>query len=100
MPVSEDCTHLDQIDLDAGARAEGCEECLAAGGRWLHLRRCAVCGHIGCCDSSPGKHARRHWEETGHAVAQSFEPGEDWMYCFADDIVFEVQELEDSPSHP
>ena len=66
----------------------------------MHLRRCAVCGHIGCCDSSPGKHARRHWQETGHAVVQSFEPGEDWMYCFADDVVFEVEELQDSPSHP
>ena len=66
----------------------------------MHLRRCAVCGHIGCCDSSPGKHARRHWQETGHAVVQSFEPGEDWMYCFADDVVFEVEELLDSPSHP
>ena len=98
--MSEDCTHLDQIDLETGARAQGCEECLAAGGSWMHLRRCAVCGHIGCCDSSPGKHARRHWQETGHAVVQSFEPGEDWMYCFADDVVFEVEELQDSPSHP
>ena len=75
------------------AQRQGCEECLAAGGRWMHLRRCAVCGHIGCCDSSPGKHARRHWQETGHAIVQSFEPGEDWMYCFADDVVFEVEEL-------
>ncbi len=98
--MSDDCTHLDQIDLDAGARAGGCEECLASGGHWMHLRRCAVCGHIGCCDSSPGKHARQHWQETGHAVVQSFEPGEDWMYCFADDVVFEVEELLDSPSHP
>jgi uncharacterized UBP type Zn finger protein len=98
--VTDECTHLDQIDLGAGARAEGCEECLAAGGRWLHLRRCAACGHVGCCDSSPGRHARRHWEETGHAVVQSFEPGEDWIYCFPDDAVFEVEELRDSPSHP
>jgi uncharacterized UBP type Zn finger protein len=98
--VSSECTHLDQIELAAGARADGCEECLAARGRWLHLRRCSVCGHIGCCDSSPGRHARRHWEETGHAIVQSFEPGEDWMYCFADDVVFEVEGLRDSPSHP
>jgi uncharacterized UBP type Zn finger protein len=98
--MSDECTHLEQIDPAAGPSGEGCKECLETGGTWMHLRRCAVCGHVGCCDSSPNRHARRHWEETGHTVVQSFEPGEDWLYCFEDDVVFEVEELEDSPSRP
>ncbi len=98
--MSAECTHLDQIELEAPPSGDGCKECLETGGRWLHLRRCAVCGHVGCCDSSPNKHARRHFGETGHAIVQSFEPGEDWLYCFADDLTFVVEELQDSPSHP
>ncbi len=98
--MNDECTHLDQIELEAQPSGDGCKECLETGGTWLHLRRCAACGHIGCCDSSPNKHARRHFEETGHAIVQSFESGEDWLYCFADDLTFEVEELQDSPSHP
>ena len=80
----------------------GCVECLAGEGpaRWVHLRRCAACGHVGCCDNSPGKHARAHNAETGHAVIQSFEPGEDWFYDFRSDEFFEGPELAPPSSHP
>jgi hypothetical protein len=60
-----------------------CVECDAAGGWWLHLRRCAACGHIGCCDDSLARHARAHWQETGHPIIRSFEPGEGWFWDFA-----------------
>lgn len=60
----------------------GCAECDANGGWWFHLRRCAECGHIGCCDSSPAQHASRHAAETGHTIIQSFEPGESWFYSY------------------
>jgi uncharacterized UBP type Zn finger protein len=98
--MSDECSHLDQIVLGVSPGGDGCQECLETDQTWLHLRRCAVCGHIGCCDSSPNKHARRHFEETGHAIVQSFEPDEDWLYCFDDDLVFGVEELQASPSHP
>jgi uncharacterized UBP type Zn finger protein len=65
-------------------RAQGCEECLAAGGRWVHLRLCLTCGHVGCCDSSPGKHATKHFQTSQHPVVQSFEPGEDWGWCYVE----------------
>ncbi|RSM65171.1 hypothetical protein DMH04_49730 [Kibdelosporangium aridum] len=61
---------------------KGCEDCLAAGGTWVHLRLCLACGHVGCCDSSPAKHASKHAAETGHPVIRSFEPGESWRWCF------------------
>ena len=61
---------------------EGCVECLANGGWWFHLRRCEACGHIGCCDSSPERHARGHAEDSGHHVMRSFEPGEDWVWDY------------------
>jgi uncharacterized UBP type Zn finger protein len=60
------------------------------GGRWLHLRLCESCGHVGCCDSSPNRHATKHFRETGHPVVRSFEPGEDWGYCYADDMFYET----------
>ena len=81
------CTHLDQIS-DVTPAAEGCQECLLTGDRWVHLRMCAVCGHIGCCSESPNQHASKHFETTAHPIMQSFEPGEDWFWCFADDVGF------------
>ena len=60
------------------------------GGRWVHLRRCTECGHVGCCDQSPNKHATAHFHETEHPLIQSFEPGEDWYFCYVDDFVFEL----------
>ena len=69
--------------------AHGCVDCLAAGGVWVHLRLCLTCGHVGCCDQSPNRHARRHAYETHHPVVRSYEPGELWGYCFPDDTFVE-----------
>lgn len=98
--MSDECRHLDQIVLGVEPSGDGCKECMETGGRWMHLRRCTVCGHVGCCDSSPGRHATKHALETGHAIMQSYEPGEDWLYCTEDDLLFEVEEMAGSPSHP
>ena len=68
-------------------RARGCEECLAIGSSWVHLRLCLTCGHVGCCDSSPNRHARRHFDDEGHPIIQSFEPGEDWRWCYVDEAM-------------
>jgi uncharacterized UBP type Zn finger protein len=78
----------------------GCVDCEASGGWWFHLRRCAECGHIGCCDNSPQQHARRHFEETGHAIICSFEPGEDWFWSFAADAEVKGQPLVPPHAHP
>ena len=78
------CTHLDQI-RQVTPNSKGCEECLAMGDTWVHLRLCLTCGHVGCCDQSPGKHARRHAGLVGHPIIRSFQPGEDWRWCFVDE---------------
>ena len=78
------CTHLARHE-DAPARAAGCEECLAMGDSWVHLRRCLRCGHIGCCDSSKNRHATAHYHATRHPVVQSFEIGEHWRWCYIDE---------------
>jgi uncharacterized UBP type Zn finger protein len=87
--VAATCSHLDEI-LDPPPRTEGCEECIAIGSHWLHLRRCMTCGHIGCCDSSPNKHASKHARSSGHPIIKSFEPGEDWMWCYVDEVEVEL----------
>jgi len=81
------CTHTDQIREGVVPSAQGCEECLRTGDAWVHLRECLTCGHIGCCDESENKHATKHFHHTGHVIIQSFEPGEDWRYCYVDDVV-------------
>ena len=93
------CTHLDSA-VDAPPSGTGCVECLATGGRWVHLRRCVECGHIGCCDSSPGRHATAHFGSTRHPLVQSFEPGEEWFWCYVDEVVFEIPDRPPSPAHP
>src|SRR5687767_9231373 len=73
--------------------SDGCEDCLRLGpdARWVHLRLCMTCGHVGCCDSSPNRHATAHWrEQPDHPLVRSFEPGEDWWWCFVDELGFEV----------
>ena len=82
----QQCTHLDTI-RDVLPSAEGCEECLQIGGTWVHLRECLTCGHVGCCDSSENRHATQHFRATGHPLIQSFEPGEDWLWCYVDRVV-------------
>ena len=89
--MAKTCTHIGQIKAVA-PRAKGCEECLKVGQQWVHLRQCLVCGHVGCCDSSIGKHATKHFHGTGHPVMRSLEPGESWGWCYADDVGFEVAE--------
>jgi len=81
--MSKACTHLDQIHA-ANPNTLGCEECLATGDHWVHLRLCLTCGHVGCCDSSKNKHATKHFHATKHPIIQSLEDGEDWRWCFID----------------
>ncbi len=81
------CTHLASINERVTPRTpRGCEECLKAGSRWVHLRLCLSCGHVGCCDSSPNRHAARHFHDTSHPIVRSFEPGEDWRWCYTDQV--------------
>jgi len=77
------CTHLDSIQ-EVTPSANGCEECLKSGDTWVHLRECLTCGHVGCCDSSKNKHATKHFRASGHPIMKSFEPGEDWSWCYID----------------
>lgn len=93
------CSHLDAV-AEVTPSGEGCEECLQSGGRWVHLRICESCGHVGCCDSSPGRHATHHFHQTQHPLIRSFEPGEDWWWCYVDELMFEVEGAPPSPSHP
>jgi hypothetical protein len=83
-----ECTHVAEIGDVTPSTTEGCEDCLAVGsGGWVHLRECLSCGHVGCCDSSPAKHASAHYRATDHPVIQSFEPGEDWRWCYVDEAL-------------
>jgi Zn-finger in ubiquitin-hydrolases and other protein len=93
------CSHLEDI-RDVAPSGAGCVECLELGMRWVHLRRCTACGHVGCCDNSPGQHATGHFGTTTHPIIQSYEPGEDWYWCYVDEIAFELEGGQPSPSHP
>jgi hypothetical protein len=87
------CGHLDAVKV-AGVPAEiaGCEDCLEIGGTWIHLRMCQSCGHIACCDSSPHRHASAHARSTAHPIVRSAEPGENWSWCYVDDVAFVLAE--------
>jgi uncharacterized UBP type Zn finger protein len=85
--MSEKCTHLDQIQSVVPKTPNGCEECLAMGDRWVNLRLCMTCGHVGCCDSSKNKHASKHFQETGHPIVKPMEPGKAWLWCYADQVI-------------
>jgi hypothetical protein len=90
--MSKTCTHLDQIELvELPEAIAGCEDCLATGGSWVHLRMCQSCGHVGCCDSSPNRHASAHASGAGHPIARSAEPGETWSWCYVDEVAFVVK---------
>lgn len=84
----EGCEHFSEI-REVTPSADGCEDCLKIGGRWVHLRLCMNCGHVGCCDNSPNRHATKHYNSVKHPIIKSFEPGEDWGYCYPDDEFFE-----------
>jgi hypothetical protein len=90
--MHDSCEHLEQAaDRKAAVipSGPGCQECLATGGTWVHLRLCLTCGHVGCCDSSPHRHATHHNHQTGHPVIRSFEPGEAWAWCYEDQMLFD-----------
>ena len=86
------CSHLDQITIEPPESVEGCEDCLRTGDRWVHLRVCLSCGHVGCCDSSKNKHASRHAREHApdHQIVRSMEPGEDWLWCYTDETLVQA----------
>jgi len=88
------------INASVTPSGTGCVECDAAGGWWVHLRRCAECGHIGCCDSSPAQHASHHAAESGHPIVQSFEPGEDWFWDYQSENYYDGPTLADPQHHP
>jgi uncharacterized UBP type Zn finger protein len=83
---AEVCTHRDQIK-DIEPDSDGCEACLATGDTWIHLRLCMTCGHVGCCDDSKNRHASKHYQATGHPIVKSLEVGEDWLWCYADEVM-------------
>ena len=86
------CTHLDRVEVvDLPEPLLGCEECLAIGSTWMHLRMCHTCGKVGCCDSSPNKHASAHYREVDHPLVRSAEPGETWSWCYADEVTIYVR---------
>ncbi|MFF3287057.1 UBP-type zinc finger domain-containing protein [Streptomyces sp. NPDC003023] len=85
------CRHLDQIRPVRPDGPDGCPECLATGDAWVHLRQCQICGHVGCCDSSRNRHASAHHAATGHPVIRSYEPGEGWWWCYADQVAFDIE---------
>ncbi|MBA3795003.1 MAG: UBP-type zinc finger domain-containing protein [Rubrobacter sp.] len=80
------CTYLDQI-RDVQPSAEGCEDCLRTGDTWVHLRECLSCGHVGCCDSSKNRHATKHYHGSGHPIVATFQPGEEWPWCYVDETL-------------
>jgi uncharacterized UBP type Zn finger protein len=84
-----ECTHLDLIAEVEPQTPTGCTACLATGDTWVHLRLCLSCGFVGCCDSSPNRHATHHFEEEHHPLIQSFQPGEDWTWCYVDQVAME-----------
>jgi uncharacterized UBP type Zn finger protein len=84
------CTHVSEI-RDVTPSADGCEDCLAIGDTWVHLRLCMECGHVGCCDSSKNKHATKHFRATKHPIVRSFERGEDWLWCYVDELFLEPE---------
>jgi uncharacterized UBP type Zn finger protein len=83
------CKHFEGVQAKEPRTPDGCEECLKAGDWWVHLRLCLVCGHVGCCDESPNRHASAHFHATQHPIVRSFEPGEDWGWCFVDQAFFD-----------
>jgi uncharacterized UBP type Zn finger protein len=85
MPYAPPDPHLKYIRPVAPRTPEGCEECLLIGSPWVHLRLCLTCGHVGCCDSSPNRHARAHAGAAGHPIVRSLEPGESWRWCYVDE---------------
>ena len=81
------CTHVAEIRDVTASSTQGCTDCLATGGQWVHLRLCLTCGRVACCDSSPNRHATKHAHDAGHPIVRSFEPGEAWRWCYVDEAI-------------
>jgi len=93
-PNGPECTHLGTIEvLELPEAVDGCDDCLREGGVWLHLRICLECGHVGCCDDSPGRHASAHAGTASHPMIRSLEPGEDWCWCFVDELAMRIPQI-------
>jgi Zn-finger in ubiquitin-hydrolases and other protein len=97
--MADTCTHLTEVE-PVSPSSEGCEDCLRIGDRWVHLRMCQMCGHVGCCDSSPNKHATAHHRETGHPIVRSFEPGEEWFFDYRTSQMARGPDLAPPLAHP
>jgi uncharacterized UBP type Zn finger protein len=88
------CSHLAEVEVrELPAEVAGCEDCLKMGGKWLHLRICLTCGHVGCCDNSPNRHATAHYHATSHPLIRSIEPGEEWSWCYVDEVALLIPEV-------
>jgi len=85
-PTQHSCAHLAEVHDVEASTLDGCEDCLREGTQWVHLRECLACGHVGCCDNSPRRHATGHWQATSHPLMRSFQPDEEWAWCYADDL--------------
>lgn len=96
--MAQICAHLDTV-RPVDPSDDGCHECLQTGDSWVHLRICQTCGHVGCCDSSPNRHATAHERAAGHPLIRSFEPGEDWFWCYLDEVAFLLKGAPPAPSH-
>ena len=90
MATGPECSHIASVVVVEPA-SDVCDECVALGDSWVHLRACLSCGHVGCCDQSKNKHATRHFRSSGHPLIQSLEPGEDWLYCYVDHLMMELE---------
>ena len=88
------------IDKSVPPSGPGCVECERSGGWWYHLRRCATCGHVGCCDTSPSQHATAHWQATGHPIIRTYEPGESWFWDYRSGEARQGPHLADPEHHP
>jgi len=94
------CIHVPVDRASPTPNAPGCSDCLAVGRRdWVHLRFCQTCGHVGCCDNSPGRHATAHYQASGHPLIRSFEAGEEWWWCYVDEAMFMIDDAPPTPSH-
>ena len=95
------CTHLDTVKItELPESIEGCEDCLPMGGKWCELRICLTCGHVGCCDSSPNRHATAHAKSSGHPMVRTAQPGEDWSWCYVDEVGMRIVQVEGEPAIP
>jgi len=94
-----ECSHLGLI-RNVCPRTRGCEECLKLGDVWVHLRLCLTCGHVRCCDTSKDKHATKHFHQTQHPIMRSFEPGEDWGWCYVDEVMLDFSYVQPGAFRP